>query len=139
MPAYPVWARRGAETPGLLRQSLRRTCFFALLAGLGVGAGCIILIPLLAGRSGGLALGGLLALALLPRSVLLTGIQPLSLRLHAEGRSWQPLIGSALSFGALLIALAVLLPRFGLAGLAAATTLSVLIGGLYLGWWTCVS
>jgi O-antigen/teichoic acid export membrane protein len=139
MPAYPIWARRGAETPGLLRQSLRRTWLFTLLAALGVGAVCTALFPFLAGRSNGLALGGLLALVLLPRSALLTGVQPLSLRLHAEGRSWQPLIGSVLSCVALLIGLVTLLPRFGLTGFGAATTLSTLVGCLYLGWRTCVS
>ncbi len=139
MPAYPVWTRCGVETPGLLHHSLRRAWLFAVLAALVVGVGCAVLVPFLARQSNGLALGGLLALLLLPRSVLLIGIQPLSLRFPAEGRSWQPLIGSGLSGAALLIALAVLMPRFGLAGFAVATGLSVLVGSMYLGWRTCVS
>lgn len=141
LPVYPQWAdhhARGqyASVRSLLAWSLRRTGLLSLasagIIGLAIwllGFWLVSRIDWHAGQQ-----TAEMALALLPRFIVLTSIQPLVMKHYAAGTPWYPVLGSATGIGCLALGSFWLVPRWELAGFAIATTISLIPGWLILGW-----
>lgn len=134
MPAYPQWAQKKPVNNTLLHWSLRRTVALSFLSAVVVGGIIWIFMPTLNARWSSGAQAGQMALALLPRFLLLSSLQPLILKHYAQGITWPPVIGSALGVVMMAVGTVLIIPHFGLTGLAVITAVSVLPGWLYLGW-----
>jgi peptidoglycan biosynthesis protein MviN/MurJ (putative lipid II flippase) len=140
MPVFPRWAAGHAreahgEVRRLLRWSLGRTLAWTLAAGALLGLAALALLPWL---RGGLrwqpgAQAARMVMVLLPRFVLLAIVQPLVMKQVACGTPWPAVLGAALGAGVLALGGLVLVPRWGLAGVAVAAAASVLPGLVVLG------
>lgn len=141
MPAFPHWAEQAAHgervaAHRLLRRALKQIGAGSLCAGAGVALAAWLVAPWLEsalGWSTG-AQAARLAVALTPRFVLLSAIQPLVLKQYAQGTPWRPVIGAALGVAVLGLGALWLVPRWGVPALALTTALSVLPGWGYLLW-----
>ncbi len=140
-PAFPRWAAQAAHgeraaAHQLLRQTLARMAAASLSAGVSVAVAAWLVAPWLESALGWAtgAQAAQLAVALAPRFVLLSAIQPLVLKQYAQGTPWPPVLGAALGVGVLSLGALWLVPRWGVTGLALTTALSVLPGWGYLLW-----
>ena len=150
MPFYPEWSTGFGSGMTPFSKVLRRSWALTLAIAALVAGGLRLFSPLALGAVTPLlpaaplpeaaelsqhpALLQALALAwvLLPRFILLSGVQPLVLRHFAAGKPWYPVLASAA--GVALLALQLAVPRWGAAGLALAAALAPLPGWLILGW-----
>jgi peptidoglycan biosynthesis protein MviN/MurJ (putative lipid II flippase) len=135
MPAYARWTRAGEPTPGLLRWALRRTLALTGLATLAGGSAALWALRGFAGPlpwPGGARVAQLV-LVLLPRFFLVSSLQPLIFNHYAKGTPWYPVWGSALGLLVLAGGAFLVIPRWGLPGLAAVTSASPLPGWVILG------
>ncbi len=135
MPAYARWTRAGDPTPGLLRWTLRRTL---ALTGIATLIGGSAAFWAWRGFTGPLSwsVGARvvqLILVLLPRFFLVSSLQPLIFNHYAKGTPWYPVWGSALGLLVLAGSAFVVIPRWGLPGLAVVTTAGALPGWAVLG------
>jgi hypothetical protein len=139
MPAYAKWAGGLAEAGQLLRWSMSRTLLLSLAAAGALGTAALLLTAWLADSNRGVgwasgAQAAQMALALLPRFVLLSNIQPLVMKHYARGTPWHPVLGAALGLVVIGIGALVLVPRWQLMGVSLATMAGVLPGWVYLVW-----
>lgn len=133
-PIFPRWVRGGDVACGSLRWSWGRTLALTLLAGALIGpAAWGARAWVLAFRDWPVGAQALYwVLALLPRFLLLSALQPLVLRQYARGRAWIPVAGSLLGLLVLAFGVWVLGPRWGMRGLALVAALATLPGWLIL-------
>lgn len=140
MPFYPEWSTGFGFVMTPFSRVLRRAWSFTLAGAALVAGGLVLFSPAIsrgaAQLSWGPALVQAIALtwALLPRFILLSGIQPLVLRYFAAGEPWHPVLSSAVGLAVLALALRLAVPRWGIEGLALAAALATVPGWLYLGW-----
>ncbi len=136
LPAYARWAQESAARPGdLLRWTLLRALALTGAAAL-LGGGALWMVrrqSFIAALGLDLAPVAAFGLALLPRFVLLGALQPLIYRHYARGTPWMPVLGTGLGIPLLAAGAFTLIPRWGLRGVAVATTLGVLPGWAVLG------
>jgi hypothetical protein len=135
MPFYPEWSMGFAMTPfSTMSSVLRRSWGFTLAGAALVAGGLYLFGPALSRANPALVQAIALTWALLPRFILLSGIQPLVLRHFAAGEPWHPVLSSAAGLAVLALALGLAAPRWGIEGLALAAALATVPGWLYLGW-----
>lgn len=140
MPFYPEWSTGFGFVMTPFFKVLRRSWALTLAIAALVAGALRLFSPLALGTIGPLfphpALLQALTLAwvLLPRFILLSGVQPLVLRHFAAGKPWYPVLASAAGVALLALALQLAVPRWGAAGLALAAALAPLPGWLILGW-----
>jgi peptidoglycan biosynthesis protein MviN/MurJ (putative lipid II flippase) len=139
LPVYPRWANYHAQGQiasmrDLLCWSLRRAMILSGLAAVGIGIAAWLIGPWLAHNLGWETgeQAARMALALLPRFVLVSGAQPLILKHYASGTPWYPVVGAALGLIVLVIGVLALVPRYDLTGFMLATTASAIPGWLVL-------
>lgn len=135
MPAYARWTRNGESAPGLLRWVLRRTLALTGIATLIGGSTALWAWHAFTGLypwSSGVRVAQLI-LVLLPRFFLVSSLQPLIFHHYAKGTPWYPVWGAALGLLVLAASAFVVVPRWGLYGLTAVATATVLPGWVVLG------
>jgi peptidoglycan biosynthesis protein MviN/MurJ (putative lipid II flippase) len=139
LPVYPHWASYHAQDQiapmrTLLRWSLRRTVILSGLAAVLIGSAAWLTGPWLAHNRGWETgeQAARMALALLPRFVLVSSVQPLILKHYASGTPWVPVGGAALGVIVLIGGAVALVPRYHLAGFAVTTMASAIPGWLVL-------
>jgi peptidoglycan biosynthesis protein MviN/MurJ (putative lipid II flippase) len=139
LPVYPHWASYHAQDQiapmrDLLRWSLRHAVILSGLAAAMIGSAAWLIGPWFAHNLGWETgeQAARMALALLPRFILVSSAQPLILKHYASGTPWYPVSGAALGVIVLIIGVLALVPRYNLLGFMVATTVSAIPGWLVL-------